>query len=222
MLSKLAYTVAGLAVVAVSFSATLFALDRWSGDPNAEPLFTGSIPIASDSAQETALADLPKLSTFEWYAVRGLNVKTADEGAVVAGQPILRLLATPNSTGHSLVAQFHELNRNQVYRITAWVRPEAGGNVEVEALDHPSGNPINHYLAIADLSNSRFLTANAAKAQGVEPDASNWHKVWFDLATADGEFLVAIRPAKGNSDTFRGDGRLGVTLGGIQMEPRRG
>jgi hypothetical protein len=222
MLSKLAHAIVGLAIVAVSFSATLFALDRWSDDPSAELLFTGSILRSSGSTQDGTLADLPKTSAFDWFVVRGLNVKAADESAVVAAQTVLRLVATPNGTGHSLVAKYHGLNKNQVYRITAWIRPEAGGNVEVEALDQPSGTPAHRSMIIADLSNSKILSVVGAKAQGLEPGPGNWQKVWIDLPTADGEFLVAIRPAKGNTEAFPGDGRLGVILGGIQMDLRNG
>ncbi len=222
MLSKLAYAVVGLAIVALSFSATLFALNQWSGDPDSAPLFTSSILTASASAPDTALADLPKPAAFGWYVVRGLNVKTADETAVVDGQSILRLAATANDTGHSLVAQYQGLNKNQVYRITAWIRPEAGGNVEVAALDQPSGTPVNQGMVIVDLSDQKILSVNGTEAQGVEPGPGNWQKVWLDLPTSDGQFLVAIRPVKGSADSYRGDGRLGVTLGGIQMAPRHG
>jgi hypothetical protein len=222
MLSKLAYAVVGLAIVALSFSATLFALNQWTGGAAAdEPLYTASIPTP-DAIRDTTVADLPKLSAFDWYTVRGLNVKAANENAVLAGQPILRLLSTPNDTGHSLVAQYHGLNKNQVYRITAWVRPEAGGNVEVSALDHPSGAPVNRCIVVVDLSSRAVVSADGTKTQGVESGPGNWQKVWFDLPTSDGQFLVAVRPAKGNADSYRGDGRLGVTLGGIQMDPRHG
>jgi hypothetical protein len=221
MLSKLAYAVVGLAIVALSFSATLFALNQWTGGTDDEPLFTASI-LTSETVRASDVADLPKLSAFDWFTVRGLNVKPADENAVVAGQPVLRLVSTSNETGHSLVARYHGLNKNQVYRITAWVRPEAGGNVEVEALDQPSGTPVNRGIVIADLSSNKFLSVNGVKTQGVESGPGNWQKVWIDLPTTDGQFLVAIRPAKGNADSYRGDGRLGVTLGGIQMDPRHG
>lgn len=221
MLSKLAYAVVGLAIVALSFSATLFALSRWTGGNNDEPLFTASI-LALETVRATKVDDLPKLAAFDWFTVRGLNVKKADESAVVAGQPVLRLVTTSNDTGHSLVAQYHGLSKNQVYRITAWVRPEAGGNVEVEALDQPSGTPVNHGVVIADLSSNKFLSVSGPRAQGVEPGPGDWRKVWIDLPTTDGQFLVAVRPAKGNADSYPGDGRLGVILGGIQMDPHHG
>jgi hypothetical protein len=221
MLSKLAYGVVGLVIVALSFSATLFALNQWAGGAGDEPLYTASIP-APETVRASDVADLPKLSAFDWFTVRGLNVKTADENAVVAGQPVLRLVSTSNETGHSLVARYHGLSKNQVYRITAWVRPDAGGNVEVEALDQPSGTPVNHGLVVADLSSNKFLSVNGPRAQGVEAGPGSWRKVWIDLATTDGQFLVAVRPAKGGTDSYPGDGRLGVTLGGIQMDPRHG
>jgi hypothetical protein len=222
MLSKLAYSIVGLAIVALSFSATLFALNRWSSGPSSQPLFTSSISAASGNLPDTSLEELPKLAAFNWFIVRGLNVRPADERAVVAGQPILRLVATASDTGHSLVAQYHGLGRNQVYRITAWVRPEAGGNVEVSALDQPNGTPVNTGTVIFDLSARTVLNATGAKAQGMEAGPDNWQKVWLDMATSDGQFLVAIRPARGNSDSYRGDGKIGVTLGGIQMLPRNG
>jgi hypothetical protein len=222
MLSKIAQAVVGLAIVALSFSATLFALNQWAGTPSNEPLFTGSILTASDGMSDSAITDLPKTSAFDWYTVRGLNVRAANESAVVAGQAILRLVATPNETGHSLVAQYHGLNKNQVYRITAWVRPEAGGNVEIAALDQPAGTPVNHCLMIADLASRKILSVDGTKAQGIEPGPGDWKKVWIELPTSDGQFLVAIRPTKGDADSYRGDGRLGVILGGIQMAPRNG
>jgi hypothetical protein len=222
MLSKLAQAVAGLAIMALSFGATLYALNQWTGTPGSEPLFTGSILTASDGVPDTAITDLPKTSAFDWHTARGLNIKAANESAVVAGQPILRLVATPNETGHSLVAQYHGLSKNQVYRITAWVKPEAGGNIEIAALDQPAGTPVNRGIIIVDLSGKKILSVDGPKAQGVEPGPGDWEKVWIELPTSDGQFLVAIRPTKGDADSYRGDGRLGVVLGGIQMDPRRG
>ena len=70
MLSKLAYAVVGLAIVALSFSATLFALNQWTGGPNDEPLFTASI-LTSETVRASDVADLPKLSAFDWFTVRG-------------------------------------------------------------------------------------------------------------------------------------------------------
>ena len=129
----------------------------------------------------------------------GLNVKPANENAVVAGQPDLRLVSTSNETGHSLVARYHGLNKNQVYRITAWVRPEAGGNVEVEALDQPSGTPVNRGIVIADLSSNKFLSVTASRRKASRAGRAIGES-WIDLPTTDGQFLVAIRPAKGNAE----------------------
>ena len=222
MLSKPASAIVGIAIVALSFTVTLLALDSWSGYRGSEPLFTSSIraAVAPVGAPDTALAELPKPTGFDWYTVRGLNVRPADGASVVASQPILRLIATPNGTGHSLVQQYRGLSKSQVYHITAWVKPEAGGNVEMSALDQPSSTPINRCTVIFDLSNRTILSVDGAKAQGVEQGPDNWRKVWFDLATSDGQFLVAIRPAKGNSDDFPGDGRLGVIFGGVELTPR--
>jgi hypothetical protein len=227
MLSRATYAIVAIVVVALSFSGTLFVLNRWSAASDSQPLFTSSIRSALPSsavspidAQATVLEALPKATGFDWYVVRGLNVRTASEGSVVAGQPILRLITTPNETGHSLVAQYRGLKKNQVYRITAWVKPEAGGNVEIAGLDHPEGTPVNNGIIVADLQSNTLLTASGVRARGVERGPDNWQKVWIDLATADGQFLVAVRPTRGGEDTFSGDGRLGVILGGIQVAPQ--
>ena len=224
MLSRLAYAIVGCAVVAASFSGTLFALNWWSGNLNYDPLFTASIPAvppsAPDAVQETALNALPnvELKYFRWAGIEHLNVKPESGAPVVTGQPILRLLTTQEGF-HLLAGQFNGLNKNQVYRLTAWVKPEAGGNVQFEA--QARGQPVNHAVAIFNLSNHAVLSTDSAVNQrGVDEGADGWEKVWLDLMTTDGHIDVAIRPASGNTLTYRGDGRLGVTLGGVEASPQ--
>jgi hypothetical protein len=53
----------------------------------------------------------------------------------------------------------------------------------------------------------------------IEQHPNHWQKVWIDLTTSDGQFLVAVRPAKGGAYMFDSDGRIGVILGGIEVEP---
>jgi hypothetical protein len=233
MLSKSAYVIIGIVVVALSFSATLFTLNLWSGYPLTEPLFTASIPSASPApsappattgtAPETSLEALPKLASsgFQWAGIAHLNVRTETGTSVVAGQPVMRLLATAQDGYHTLAGQFSGLNKNQVYRVTAWVKPEGGGNVELETSDRASGQPLNHAEAMFNLAGREVLSASAAvKERGVDQGPDGWQKVWLDLMTSDGRIIVTLRPANGGATNFKGDGSLGVTLGGVEIDPQ--
>jgi hypothetical protein len=233
MLPKSAYAIVGIAVVALSFSATLFTLNLWSGYPLTEPLFTASIPSASPApsappvttgaAPETALEALPKVASagFQWAGIAHLNVQTETGTSVVAGQPVMRLLATAQDGYHTLAGQFSGLNKNQIYRVTAWVKPEGGGNVELETSDRASGQPLNHAEAMFNLSSREVLSASAAvKERGVDQGPDDWQKVWLDVMTSDGRIIVTLRPANGGATNFKGDGRLGVTLGGVEVNPQ--
>jgi hypothetical protein len=56
------------------------------------------------------------------------------------------------------------------------------------------------------------------KGRGIEQGPDGWQKIWVDLASADGEIVLAFgffSSQAGNS--FKGDGRLGLTFGGIEV-----
>jgi hypothetical protein len=131
----------------------------------------------------------------------------------------MRVIATPNGTAHSLVVRYNDLNRNQAYRITVWVKPVAGGNVELAALDQPDGTPVNNASVFFDLSSKTVSAASGTKGRGIDQGPDNWQKVWLELPTTNGQFLVAIRPAKEGTNTYQADGRLGFILGGFQLAP---
>jgi hypothetical protein len=234
MLSKLAYGIVGLVVVALSFSATLFTLDLWSVYPLSDPITTGSIPAAPSATSaavaaapggisETPLNALPKTETagFQWGGIAHLNVQPVGGMPVVTGQPILQLIATPQDGFHTLAGQFSGLNKKQVYRITAWVKSEGGGNIELEAGDQTTGLPVNHAVAIFNLANNAVLSGDGSnKERGVERGPNGWQKIWLDLMTSNGEIIITLRPTSGDTVTYRGDGRLGVILGGVKVDPQ--
>jgi hypothetical protein len=233
MLSRLAYAIVGIVVVALSFSATLFALNVWSGYPITDRLTTASIPAATPVssgapaatgiAEETSLDTLPKLEGqgFSWIGVARLNIHAEPGTSVVTGQPILRLIATLQNAPHTLAGQFSGLSRNHVYRVTAWVKSQSGANVEFEVTDRPGGQVLNHAVAIFDLSSHAVQSGDGAvKARGLEQGPDGWQKVWLDVMTSDGQFLVALRPTNGASETYQGDGRLGLILGGVEAGPQ--
>ena len=237
MLSRLAYGIVGIVVVALSFSATLFALNRWSNNSDSDPPFTASIssarpapPTAAASpasvatpaaTQEPVAEALPKVQSrgFQWAAIAHLTVRPETGAPVVPGQPVLRLVATPQDGFHTLAGQFSGLNKNQVYRVTAWVKAQ-GGNVQLEVGNQAPGQPLRHLAAIFSLSNRTVLDGDTpVKEGGIDHGPDGWEKIWLNVMTSDGHLDVTVRPANGNVLTFKGDGSLSVILGGVEANP---
>jgi hypothetical protein len=201
--------------------------------PPAPPPATETVPPGELSAsgpvitKETALADLQSLTTsgFAFIAIQGLNAEVEAGEAVVVGQPILRLVTVPTTGRHYFAAQSTTLNKNQVYRIAAWVKDPAGVKVEMQVSDElrpRSGTPANYGSAIFDPAARRVLSSSGRlKGRGIEQGPDGWQKIWVDLASADGEIVLAFgffSSKVGNS--FKGDGRLGLTFGGIEVAER--
>jgi hypothetical protein len=231
MLSKLAYAVVGLAIVALSFSATLFVLNQWSNEPTPDLLYTSSIRSVvstlaavsgtAQSTDETPVNALPSLqgSGFRWVGVARLNVHTESGLPMVAGQPILRLTPTAQTAPHTLAGQFNGLVKNHVYRVTAWVKSEDGGDVEFELTDQPNGQALNHAAAVFNLSTHAVQSEDSTgKPRGFEQGPDGWQKVWLELTTADGQIVVAVRP--GTADTLKGGGTRAMLLGGVEAALR--
>jgi hypothetical protein len=240
MLSRLAYAIVGSTVVAASFSGTLFALNWWSGNLSFDPLFTASIPslptarpqepapsarpVAAATAvatQETPADALPTVQSqgFQWAGIAHLQIRPETGAPVVAGQPVLRLVATLQDGFHTLAGQFSGLNKNQVYRVTAWVKPE-GGNIQLEVGNQAPGQPIHHLAAIFSLSNHTVLDGDTpVKDGGIDQGPDGWEKIWLNVMTSDGRLDVTLRSANGSVLTFKGDGNLGMILGGVEANP---
>ena len=195
------------------------ALDARPDAPAAPDIASLDLPPVS---QVTALSALPEPATpgFRWEVVRGLNVQAVNADAMVSGQPVLRLTATPNDNRHTLAVRLTGLNKNQAYRVSAWVKSVAGGNVELAAFDRPdTDKPVNNGDAIFDLSNHQVLDASGVQGSDIEQHPDYWQKVWINIPTSDGQLLVAVRPINGRRLMFPGDSKLGLILGGIQAEP---
>jgi hypothetical protein len=187
--------------------------------PSAPDITSLDLPPVS---QVTALSALPEPATpgFRWQVVRGLNVQAVDADAMVSGQRVLRLIATPNDGGHTLAVRLTGLDKNQTYRISAWVKSVAGGNVELAAFDRPNTDkPLNNGDAVFDLYNHQVLDESGVQGRDIEQHPNYWQKVWINVATSDGQLLVAVRPTNGRKILFVGDGKLGLILGGIEVEP---
>ena len=179
---------------------------------------SGTAPLT----QVTPISALPEPSAagFRWTTVRGLNIQAVNTAAIIPDQPVLRLTATPDDNGHTLAARLTGLDKGRTYRIAAWVKPIAEGNVGLFAFDTPDGNrPPNTGYALFDLGGHEVLEAVGVKERDIEQHADSWQKVWIELPTSDGNFLVAVRPANGKNYEFDGDGKIGVILGGIEAKP---
>ena len=183
-------------------------------------------PSEGAIAEQTALADLqpPTASGLAWIGIQGLNAEVEAADPIVAGRPILRLVAVPTEGRHYLAGQSTTLDKNRVYRITAWVKAAPGVKVEIEARDgiNPrDGQPVNYGTAIFDPAARTVSTASGGlKDRGVEPGPGEWKKIWIDLKTADGQLVLAFGIISGDRKFFKGDGRVGLTFGGIDIASR--
>jgi hypothetical protein len=175
---------------------------------------------------ESALAELPTLSAsgFAFIGIQGLNVKAQSGKSVVAGQPILQLVAVPTTGRHYVAAQSTTLRKNRVYRVTAWVKGPAGVMVEMQASDElkPRGKlPTNYGSALFDPATRTVLSSSGLlKGRGIDAGADEWRKIWVDLTTAGGEFVLALGLVTKDGMEFKGDGRVALTYGGIEVAER--
>ena len=196
-------------------------------DPPEEPAPPeGPTPSGPVITTETVLADLPKPTTpgFAFIGIQGLNAEVEAGDPVVAGQAILRLVAVPTTGRHYLAAHFTALDKNQVYRITGWVKAPAGANVEMELSDElkpRSGTPANYGGALFDAAGGRVLsTTGLLKGRGIEQGPKGWQKIWVDLAISGGELVLTFGLVSKDGKEFKGDGRLGLTFGGVEVAAR--
>jgi hypothetical protein len=217
-------------MVVLSFWAMTWFVSDHLFDPSTSslpiiPNMTALIPehTAAPAAgpavtQETSLADLPKHaeSAIGWAGIEGLNAQLVDGTPAVTGQPILRLIAIPTDGPHTLAVHFTAL-QDRIYRIAAWAKPDAGSNFGIEASDL-AATGATHGFGVFDLRDPSVLSSASAKA-GVEQGPGTWQKVWIDLPTSTGQFVVNLYVYMGTTNTFKGDGIIGVTLGGIAAEP---
>jgi hypothetical protein len=54
---------------------------------------------------------------------------------------------------------------------------------------------------------------------GIEQGPHGWQKIWIDLATAKDQLVLAVGIVSRDRSTFKGDGRLELTFGGVEVAP---
>src|SRR5262249_47652102 len=147
---------------------------------------------------------------FQWAGIAHLNVKPTDGPVVLDGQPVIRLVATAQMADHLLVGRFSGLNEGQVYRVTAWIKPEGGSNIKFEAADRDR-QPANYAEALFNLSTRMALRGTGPlESRGIDQDPKGWEKIWLDLKTSTGQITVAMRATNGTTIEFAGNGELGL------------
>jgi hypothetical protein len=203
------------AVAALSFWLALVLFDHL-GTTSLKQFETALAP----GTPQSSLAELPPLpdARFFWVGIAGINVQViAGVPEVISGLPVVRLIALQQGV-HTLAARATGLLKNERYRITAWIRPLAGGNFGIAARDQADKeNGPNNGRAYFDLATQKVLVADGNARPGIE-QVGNWLTVWLDLLTTDGQYVVNFYVCKGAAETYTGDGRLGVLLGGVSAE----
>ena len=215
----------GIAVVVVSFTATVHLLD-WLSGPTLVPRSNKSAAATGTSTSDLGAAithpstatDLPKipLAGHNWIGIDGLNAQIQAGAPAADGQPVWQLVAVPVD-GRHYVSQVVAVGKNGPYRVTLWVKPKAGANLQIEAGDHaPSG--ASYINALFDLT-QHLVTGSGYP--GTAPAFDDWQRVWVDVPTTTGQLFISIYVlAEDGNNTFKGNGRTGLMLGGISVDPR--
>ena len=213
MRSRVLFVFGCIGVAALSFWLTLVLLDD-SGAPSLRP--RGVVTTLPPGTPQTTLADLPPLpdTRFSWIGIGGINAQVVAGGPAASGQHILRLIAVQDGL-HTLAARLNGLVKNERYRITAWIKPQAGATFRIAARDQADRNDgPNNGRAIFDLAGGRILSAFGNAKPGIE-QFGDWLTVWMDLLTTDGQYVVSFYICSGGAESYTGGGRLGIILGGI-------
>jgi hypothetical protein len=206
------FVFACIAIVAFSFWGTLLLVDRRVPSSRQEV----ALPPGTPQSPLVALPPLPDTGV-SWLGIEGVNAQVVPGVAAVDGQAILRLIAVQDGL-HTVAAQVGGLVKNKRYRITAWVRPQAGANFGIGArdqVDQPNGP--NYGRVTFDLSNRNVLTSDGNARAGIK-QVGEWLTAWIDLPTADGNYVVNFYIYSGAQFSFAGDGKLGVLLGGVAVD----
>jgi hypothetical protein len=141
----------------------------------------------------------------------------AEGEPAVSGVPILRLVAVQDGL-HTVALRLSGLDKNESYRITAWIRPQAEANFAIGARDQADkDNGPNNGGAIFDLATRKILSPYGNAQPRIE-QVGDWVKVWLRLRTTDGQYKVNFSVCDGGATAYAGDGKLGVMLGGAAVD----
>lgn len=195
-------------------------MDRWSATTTVGQEYETELA----ATRETALANLPKTANagFAWVGITGLHAEVAKGPPIVNDQPTLRIVAVPTEGRHFLAGRAISLQKDQVYRFIAWVKTFSKVQVQIELTDgvkSADGNLANYGSAVFDpATNNVVKSFGALRERGIERGSYDWQKVWVDMPTTSSEQLdFGIGLLMGNTNTFKGDGRFGLILGGIEI-----
>ena len=78
-------------------------------------------------------------------------------------------------------------------------------------------NGPNNSRVIFDLYNQNVLSVSGNGKPGIEL-VGTWLTAWIDLVTTDGQFVVNFYVCNREAESYAGDGKLGVILGGIAAD----
>jgi hypothetical protein len=175
-------------------------------------------------AQATAFKDLPEITKsgefpVSWAGIKGLNASPTGEEAIIPGQPVLRLVASPTSGGHYLNARVSSLQKDTVYAVGVWLKP---GSQTLAFLQVADLKPTNYGLLFCDLAHRRiFNEQRDVVSRKIEPGRDGWLKLTLAQRTADGVLDVTLGfVGTANSTVFEADGQSALTFGGIETAPQ--
>jgi hypothetical protein len=218
MRSNLVLTALGAFVL----SASILGMSSASAQPQ-KATNTPTKPAPSATAAiVTNAADLPKVKGFDWQSATDLKISVVPGAPAVAGHPVLRLVAEPVQGPHYVAALFKGSTPKKPYRITAWVKPEAGSSLLMEVRDevNSAGKPGAYGAVAVNLASKKVEDSRGDIAEAtIESGPSGWLKASATLRPATDAILVVIYVTSGGSTHFKGDGKVALVLGGIEAKP---
>jgi hypothetical protein len=147
--------------------------------------------------QETALAALPPLPPpFVWDGMTGLAAIAVEAPQVVAGCPVLQLVAVAPEGVHSLSVQSSGQVAGGTYRVTVWIGETLNTNLRLTARDtvNPkTGRPTREADVKINLHSLAMIESHGDVLNcGAERQADGWRRIWLDFTSSDGNIAVAL------------------------------
>jgi hypothetical protein len=222
MLRKLAYTIVGTAIVAVSFAVTSYLLNRYSpgfdaaDDQPTASLRTPSLPQTIGG--RNLLWPSEDFANARWtrYQIGAVQAAVAPNGTNTAA----RLIVSTDKGRHFIYAGIQGAQPGATHTFSVYFKPLDGTSISLEIRDNPQGkygtalcNPLKSDAAGA-------VTKGGDVIDGAVDNAGNgWFRCWavmpFNLASTVA--VIQIRDRAGSID-YQGDGRSGVQIWGAQFE----
>jgi hypothetical protein len=222
MLRNLAYAIVGTAIVALSFTATSYVLNRYSpGADFVDDLPTASVrPLSQTTSGRNLIVASEDFANARWTRYQIGAVQAAAAAAPNGTNSATRLTASTDKGRHFIYSNVAGTQPGATHAFSVYFKPENGTSIGFEFRDNPQGKYGSAQCNAPKSETDGSVTKAGDVVDGAVDNAGNgWFRCWvtmpFNLANA--VVVIQVRDSKGASD-YPGDGRTGVLIWGAQLE----